>query len=184
MGCINSNLRTTHSPATYSPEHAQEPRTSPASAQEPRTTHHDAQSVGAYSPPRSSGESDHIPPNAQHVSGAVIASNAQWQAYHALGELLNKSNTLCQQIGEERVNLGDSLRAIHESAIKLRNDLHKRTDYIEGNSPHRYQERFNDIQQDFNAILSVTSGSNPGRFFDHALSFQIGSSATRSNAPE
>ena len=151
-----------------------------------KNSHPVAPSALTHSPPRSSSESDQILPNAQHVSLSVIASKTQWRTHDALRNLRYRSNLLCQKISEERVNLGESLRAVHESAMKLRNKLRKRTGYIEGNSPPHYQKQFDHIEREFNAILSITSatsGSNPARSLDHALSLQIDSSATRSDAP-
>ena len=174
MGCFYSKLRTTHLPVTDSPDFAHAAR----------TPHTAAQPVVAYSPPRRSEESDAIPPNAQLTSQSVIVSNAQWQVYETLSELLKKTNRLCRQIGEKQANHGATLAPIHQSAIKLRDDLFRRTTYIEGNSPNRFQHRFNEIDHDFNAVISAISGTNQERFFDQAISFHISSPAERLNTPE
>ena len=157
---------------------------SPDLAHAARTALAAAQPVVAYYPPRSSEESDAIPSNSQLTSQTVIASNAQWQEHETLNQLLKQTNHLCRKIGEERANLGASLAPIEESAFKLRDDLFRRTTYIEGNSPHRFENRFNEIERDFNAIVSAISGSNQERFFDHAISFQISSAAERLNDSE
>ena len=171
MGCFYSNLRTTHYPVTDSPDFAHAAR----------TTHAAAQGVVAYSPPRRSEESDDNPSNPQLTSQTIIASNAQWQVYETLEQLLKKTNHLCRQIGEEHANHGASFAPIQQSAVKLRDDLFRRTTYLEGTSPHRFQNRFNEIERDFNAIVSARSGSYRERFFDHAISFQISSAAERLN---
>ena len=157
---------------------------SPDLAHAARTALAAAQPVVAYSPPRSSEESDAIPSNSQLTSQTVIASNAQWQVYETLEQLLKKTNHLCRQIGEEHANHGASFAPIQQSAVKLRDDLFRRTTYLEGTSPHRFQNRFNEIERDFNAIVSVRSGSHRERFFDHAISFQISSAAERLNDSE
>ena len=155
MGCIQSNTRHSGSAVVYSPP---------------------------SSPSRHNSEDDEqVPTDAQNVAYPIYAQPAQMQELTEISSLLRDANELCRQIGEERPNLGESLRPVHENALRLRNDLRLRSQYVEGNAPSYYENRMNTIRQDFHAIISVDA--YPERYF-HTPSFQIHSPSARSDSSD
>lgn len=137
-----------------------------------------------YSPPPGSELSDHTPDTAQAMTGPIVATRHQWQEYHQFEQLLDQTDALCEKNAAKRIEVGETVRAVHDGALTLRVNLRSRLRFMEGNSPSRYQTRFDKIVQDYNAIDAAYTGNNSQLFFDHAISFEIGSPSARSNLPD
>ena len=155
-------------------------------ADDGQTGHHDMDQHTRYpySPPPSSELSDHTPDTAQAMTGPIYATRHQWEQYHQFEHMLDQTNALCEKIADKRIAVGETLRAVHDSALTLRDNLRSRIRFMEGNSPSRYQTRFDTIVQDYTAIVSASTGNNSRRFFDHAISFERGSPSARSHLSE
>ena len=137
-----------------------------------------------YSPPPSSELSVLTPDTAQAMTGPIYATRHQWEQYHQFEHMLDQTNALCEKIADKRIALGETLRAVHDSALTLRDQLRSRIRFMEGNSPSRYQSRFDTIVQDYTAIEAASTGNISQRFFDHTISFEIGSPSAPPNVSE
>ena len=93
-----------------------------------------------------------------------------------LRSVLNETSALVDQIGMSRQSIGESLRPVHEEAIKLRNRIQSKLarNPMRGSGPDDYRQLLNNIRQDFNAIS--TAGDYDSRYFEQSMIFEPGSS--------
>lgn len=94
-----------------------------------------------------------------------------------LQSVLNDTDRLVAQIGMSRASIGETLRPVHESAIRLRNRIQSKItgNPWRGSGADEYRRTLESIRADFNAISSADDDS---RYFEHSMIFGVGSSMT------